>query len=223
MSVYAPNVSRRDLAVRWFLASIALVALSFGVALPSASPDEQSLLQQQITPQIGTDHIPGAVAGIMRDGNVTLEAFGVRDQRGTPMTQDARFAIGSLTKQFTAVAVLMLAKERRLSLDDRLARYFPALPNAKTITIRMLLNQTSGLHNYPKTTEHTWPLYGTIDPTRLFAIFAQDKPDFAPGTKWEYSNTNYAILAGIVAMASGVPYGEFLQQRIFGPLGMTSS
>ncbi len=192
--------------------------------IAQASPDVSSVIRARVSAALTPEHIPGAVVAVSKDGSVaSLQAFGVRDKRGTPMTESTRFAIGSLTKQFTAVAVLMLAQDGKLSLDDALAKYFPRLPNANGITLRMLLNQTSGLHNYPNTTEHAWPLHGAIDPAALFAIFATDQPDFAPGTKWEYSNTNYAVLAGIVAKVSGIHYGAFLQQHIFTPLQMTSS
>ncbi len=134
-----------------------------------------------------------------------------------------RYAIGSISKQFTAVCVLQLAEQGRLSLTDALAKYLPAPPNADHITLRMLLNQTSGLHNYPSMREHDWPLHGVIPTTSLVDLLATDKPDFAPGTRFEYSNANYLALAQIVAQVSGEPYGEYLCRHIFRPLGMTQS
>jgi CubicO group peptidase (beta-lactamase class C family) len=155
---------------------------------------------------------------------VFAKGYGVADiAKQTPVTPDTRFAIGSVSKQFVAVSILKLAEEGKLSLDDPLARYLPTLPNAPKITVRMLLNQTSGLHNYPNTREHPWPTQGSIAPEALFAIMATDKPNFEPGTQYEYSNTNYAALAGIVAKVSGISLAEFLAQRIFKPLGMTAS
>ena len=205
---------------------LAAMAMLFAApALSAQAPSDIAVVVNKVFgPAMTANHVPGAVMAVMRDGRVVdVQAFGVVDASGTPTSANTRFAIGSLTKQFTAAAILMLASEEKLSLDDRLARFFPKLPNANLITLRMLLNQTSGLHNYPLTTEHAWPLFGSIDPSRLFAFFEEDRPDFAPGTKWEYSNTNYAVLAGIVAQVSHVPYGEFLQGHIFGPLHMTST
>jgi CubicO group peptidase (beta-lactamase class C family) len=140
----------------------------------------------------------------------------------TTATPETRFAIGSITKQFTAAAVLLLAEQGKLSLDDKLTRYVPEIPNADKITLRMLLNQDSGLHNYPNTREHDWPMSGAIPPEKIIAILKMDKPDFAPGEKWAYSNTNYAVLAYIVARVAGMTYAAFLQKNIFAPLTMAS-
>jgi D-alanyl-D-alanine carboxypeptidase len=168
---------------------------------------------------------PGfAFAVVHRGRTVYARGFGLANvARNEPVTAGTRFAIGSISKQFTAAAVLQLRGAGKLRLDDPLARYLPSLPNANAITLRMLLNQTSGLHNYPLTTEHPWPLTGAIAPERIFAFLATDRPDFEPGARFEYSNTNYAALAGVVARASGMPYDAYLQRKIFTPLGMASS
>jgi D-alanyl-D-alanine carboxypeptidase len=104
-----------------------------------------------------------------------------------------------------------------------MAKYLPQMPNADKITLRMLLNQDSGLHNYPNTTEHDWPMKDAIPPEKIIAILKTDKPDFAPGEKWAYTNSNYAVLAYIVARVSGVTYSDFLKKNIFAPLAMASS
>jgi CubicO group peptidase (beta-lactamase class C family) len=140
-----------------------------------------------------------------------------------PVTPDTPFAVGSISKQFTAAAILLLAQQNKLSLDDKLAKYLPGMPNADQSTLRMLLNQDSGLHNFPNTREHNWPTSGTIPPEKLIAILKTDQPDFAPGEKWEYSNTNYAVLAYVVSRLSGISYPDFLTRNIFTPLGMSSS
>ncbi|HEX6964683.1 MAG TPA: serine hydrolase domain-containing protein [Gemmatimonadaceae bacterium] len=173
----------------------------------------------------GTHTAPGFTMIVVFRGQVPyVRSFGVADVAAkAPVTPDTRFAIGSLSKQFVAVSILKLAEEGRLSLDDPLSKYLPAMPNAQQITVRELLYQTSGLHNFPRTDEHHWPLHGVIPPDSLFAILATDKPDFAPGTAWEYSNTNYAVLAEIVAKVSGMPYGLYLQRRIFTPAQMFTS
>jgi CubicO group peptidase (beta-lactamase class C family) len=168
---------------------------------------------------------PGfAFVVVHRGRTVYARGFGLADvARNQPVTPDTRFVIGSVSKQFTAAAVLQLRDAGKLRLDDPLARYLPAMPNANAITLRMLLNQTSGLHNYPSTLEHEWPLTGAIAPERIFAILATDRPDFEPGARFEYSNTNYAALAGVVARASGMTYDAYLHANIFAPLGMSSS
>ncbi|MEA2719664.1 MAG: D-alanyl-D-alanine carboxypeptidase [Candidatus Eremiobacteraeota bacterium] len=168
---------------------------------------------------------PGFAFAVVRSGAVVYaRGFGVADvARGEPVTPSTRFAIGSVSKEFTAAAILQLRDARKLQLDGPLSAYLPQFPNAQTITLRMLLNHDSGLHNYPNTNEHPWPVTGTIDPNALFAIMATDAPDFAPGARYGYSNTDYAALAGVVTRASGVPYGTYVVDRILGPLGMSSS
>lgn len=153
-----------------------------------------------------------------------MGSYGLADtEKHIPISAETRYAIGSISKQFAAVAVLQLSDQGKLSLDDALAKYLPTIPNADRITLRMLLNQTSGLHNYPNTSEHDWPNHGSIPTARLIAIMAQDKPDFPPGTRFEYSNTNYFALAAVVTQVSGEPFSDYLHQHIFELLGMAGS
>lgn len=170
-------------------------------------------------------HTPGLAFAVVSHGHVVFaKGYGKADHLTKALvTPDTRFAIGSLTKQFTAVSILMLVAHGKLSLDDKLEKFVPGMPNADKITVRMLLNQDSGLHNSPSTIDHPWPLTGPIRPEQIIQFLKTDKPDFAPGTRWAYSNTNYAMLAEIVAQASGLPYGQFLSRNIFGPLGMAHS
>lgn len=174
---------------------------------------------------VATGSAPGVAIAVVRNGTIAYEGgFGSADiATRTAVTASTRFAIGSLTKQLTAAIIELLAGEGKLSLDDPVAKYVPSLPNAKAITLRMLLDQRSGLHNYPNTQEHDWPMHGPVTTSAILAILASDKPDFAPGTQWEYSNANYAALAAVAERADGRPFGDILQQRIFGPLGMQRS
>jgi CubicO group peptidase (beta-lactamase class C family) len=168
---------------------------------------------------------PGFAIAVVRDGAIVYaKGFGMRDvDARLPITPETPFAIGSISKQFTAAAVLALAQDGKLTLDDRLAKYEPHFPNAAAITVRQLLNQTSGLHNYPDLSEHPWPLRGTIETRKIVDILATDKADFASGSRWAYSNANYAALTAIVEQVSGEPMGPFLSKRFFGPLGMVRS
>uniref|UniRef100_E6PDI2 Putative Serine-type D-Ala-D-Ala carboxypeptidase n=1 Tax=mine drainage metagenome TaxID=410659 RepID=E6PDI2_9ZZZZ len=168
---------------------------------------------------------PGLAIAVVHDGKlIYAEGFGYADvaekERVTPRTP---FAIGSLTKQMTALIALQLVQEHRLGLDDGIARWLPMLPNARAMTVRELLNQTSGLHNYPNLAEHRWPTRGSIPIARILAILAKDRADFAPGARWEYSNSNYTALAAIEMAVTALPYGTLLQQRIFAPLHMDRS
>lgn len=169
---------------------------------------------------------PGLSVAVVRDGKIVYASgFGYADLTTKKLaTAQTRYAIGSITKQFTAVAILRLAQQQKLSIADALAKYLPQFPNASKTTLRELLNQTSGLHNYPIPTEHPWPLHlGAVSPALVLKYLAADKPDFAPGTKYEYSNANYAVLGAIASKVGGQSYGTLLQTQIFGPLGMSES
>src|SRR5271168_4155722 len=113
-------------------------------------------IAQQVLEQNRT---PGFAFAVCVGGDVVFaKGYGVADvATRQPVTPETRFAIGSLTKQFTAVAILLLKEEGKLSLEDRLETYVPEIPNGRQITLRMLLNQNSGLHNFPNTREHDWP------------------------------------------------------------------
>jgi len=207
---------------------VVMAVASFGLqAAEAAEPaDPPTAVFDEIAARaVAKQGAPGLVFVVVHRGRTAYaRGFGLADVgRNEPVTTDTRFVVGSISKQFTAASVLRLRDAGKLRLEDPLARYLPQLPNAGRITLRMLLNQTSGLHNYPLTTEHPWPLNGSIAPERLFAFLATDQPDFDPGAKFEYSNTNYAVLAEVVARASGMSYDQYLRKEIFAPLAMASS
>jgi CubicO group peptidase (beta-lactamase class C family) len=133
-----------------------------------------------------------------------------------------RYSIGSVSKQFTATAVLLLAERGKLSLDDKVSRWLPELTRAGEVTVRQLLSMTSGYQDY-------WPqdyvMPPMLEPTTPLAIAHQwgGKPlDFEPGTRWQYSNTNYVIAGLIIEKAAGMPVVDFLRKEIFGPLHLES-
>ncbi len=146
-------------------------------------------------------------------------AFG-EARTGTPATPGMRYAIGSVSKQFTAAAVLLLAEDGRLSLDDPVSRWFPDLTRSSEITLRHLLSMTSGYQDYwPQDYVYTAMRSPTV--ARSIATAWAGKPvDFDPGAQWQYSNTNYVIAGAIVSQVAGMPFMKFLERRIFTPLGM---
>ena len=167
---------------------------------------------------------PSASVAIVRGGAIAYEqAYGTaRVDPATPATPAMRYAIGSVSKQFTATAVLLLAAEGRLSLDDKVARWFPRLTRASEISVRQLLSMTSGYQDF-------WPqdyVFAEMRrPATAQAIvdrWAGKALDFEPGTRWQYSNTNYVLAGAIVERVAGMPLMDFLRRRIFTPLGMTS-
>ncbi len=167
---------------------------------------------------------PSGSIAIVRDGAIVYEnAYGSgRINPNLPATPPMRYAIGSVSKQFTATAILLLEEDHKLSLDDKVAKWFPQLARANDVSIRQLLSMTSGYQDY-------WPqdyvppfmeIPATIQ--TIMKGWATASLDFEPGTKYQYSNTNYVIAGAIVERVTGTPLMDFLQKKIFGPLKMTS-
>jgi CubicO group peptidase (beta-lactamase class C family) len=170
--------------------------------------------------------MPGAVVGVIRDGKVVLtKRYGMADiERGVPMSPSAEFFIGSMSKQFTAFAIHLLAHDGKLSLDDDVHLYLPDVPDfGRKITVRHLLHHTSGLRDYFDLMAMAGLRPGdVIDEDKALALIRrQRKLNFEPGQEWDYSNTGYVLLARIVEHVAGKPFPEFARERIFVPLGMT--
>lgn len=172
-------------------------------------------------------HVPGAQIAILRDGSVVVsQAYGVANvARSTPVTQDSQFEIGSITKQFTAAAILQLKEQGKLRLSDPLGKYVPEYPRGKKITIEQLLRQVSGIPDYLNDTKASESVVsktpGGLD--AALKLIVKMPLHFAPGTRWRYSNTNYLLLGAIVARVSGVPYEQYIREHIFKPAGMSNS
>jgi CubicO group peptidase (beta-lactamase class C family) len=165
---------------------------------------------------------PSASIAIVKDGSIVYtNAYGLaKVESKTAANPEMRYSIGSISKQFTAAAVMLLAEEGKLSLDDRVVRWFPELTRARDVSIRHLLTMTSGYSDF-------WPqdyvmpmMLQDTTPEKISDAWAKKGLDFVPGAKSQYSNTNYVIAGMIVERASGMPFMEFLQKRIFTPLGM---
>jgi CubicO group peptidase (beta-lactamase class C family) len=171
-----------------------------------------------------TGTAPGASMLVLRDGKVIFKkAYGLADleanRKATPRTN---YRLASVTKQFTAACILMLAERGRLSLDDSLTKFFPEFPiYGREIRVRHLLSHTSGVPAY----EDLMPEGGepVLDADVLAILKKTDKPYFSPGTQFSYSNPGYALLALIVEQASSFPFPEFLRKNIFVPLIMRGS
>jgi CubicO group peptidase (beta-lactamase class C family) len=168
--------------------------------------------------------IPGAVVMVVREGKVIYEkGYGLANvQQMTPCTASTNFRLASVSKQFTAASILMLAERKQLSLDDPITKFFPEFPAyGNEITVRHLLSHRSGLIDY----EDVIPEGTTIqlsDRNVLNLVGPQNKTYFSPGSDFRYSNTGYALLSLIVEAVSGNTYAEFLKRNIFSPLQMTN-
>jgi len=169
--------------------------------------------------------VPSATVAVVKHGRLLYaQAYGAArlDPRGAA-TPDMRYAIGSISKQFTATAILLLQQEGKLSLDDPISRFVPGLTDGSQVTIRELLSHTSGYQDFwPQ--DYVMPMM--LKPTTPQAIadtWAKKPLDFAPGTRWQYSNTNYTLAGLVVQKASGMPFFQFVHSRILQPLGLSSA
>lgn len=195
------------------------------LALTVAGSSERSLPERLDGMLSGyfTADAPGAAVIVVKDGKVLFRrAYGLANlETRTPMRPEMVFEIGSVTKQFTAAAILLLAEQRKLALDDDIRKYLPLYPDkGHTITIEHLLTHTSGIPSY--TDDPKWrPLWRQdLSPDQVIDLTKDNPLLFTPGSKWRYNNTGYTMLGAIIEKVSGVSYAEFIRQQILEPLGM---
>ncbi len=181
-----------------------------------------SAIRSDVLKALEGQSLVGLSLAAAREGRVVLaEGYGFSDREaGLPVGPDTMFAIGSITKQFTAACVLLLAQENRLSVSDRVAAYFPHLTRARDITLLDLMNHVSGYRDYYPLdfVDRRMSLPTTVD--AVIDAYAGAPLDFEPGTRYSYSNTGYLILGRVVEKVSGLPFAEFLSKRILEPLEM---
>ena len=173
---------------------------------------------------MAAQHVPGLAVEVAVGGRpVYARGFGTRAP-GQPVTGTTVFPVGSVTKQFTAACVAILAQDHSLDLDSPVNRYVPNAPHGDRVTVRELLDQTSGLVDYSRQPALQSAIgkdkLTEIRPAQLLAMIAGQPLKFTPGTRFDYSNTNYLLAGMIVEAVSGQPLGSFLRERIIEPLGM---
>jgi CubicO group peptidase (beta-lactamase class C family) len=199
---------RTFLTLILFVASISLVARA-QTQLPA---DLIEKIDKVATDTLARTGVPSASIAIVKDGQIVyVKAYGdARLEPKTPATPQMRYSIGSISKQFTAAAILLLQEQGKLSLDDKVGKYVPELTRANEVTIRQLLSHTSGYQDY-------WPqdyvmpmMLQPVTAQKIMDIWAKKPLDFEPGTKWQYSNTNYVIAGVIVEKVSHMPLLQFL-------------
>ena len=168
---------------------------------------------------------PGANVLVAKNGKVMYrKAFGKANlELDVPMQPDNVFQIGSITKQFTAVAILMLEEEGKLSVTDKLSTYISDYPKGDQVTIHQLLNHTSGIKSYTSVPSFMEMVRTDMTPLELIGKFRDIDYDFEPGEKWLYNNSAYIILGYIIEEVSGMSYEDFIEQKLFEPTGMTHS
>lgn len=213
-----------------FFALAALAALLPGHAAAAAlAPAQIARIDRIVERAMAQQHLSGVEIGVGRNGHLLFaRGYGLRDRaHALPATPATVFAIGSITKSFTATAVMMLVERGAVRLDAPVARYVPAAPHAGDVTVRELLDQTSGIPDYLTDPAIYHEILTSTIPAHPMAWYvarvAHARLLFPPGSRWMYSNTNYAILGMLVEKVAGEPYAAFIRERIFAPLGLDST
>jgi D-alanyl-D-alanine carboxypeptidase len=217
----------------WLLGFASVAALGAPLAASAQAVDtigtdlrvRVDRIAEQVLQQTG---VPSASVSVVQHGKlVYAQAYGsarleTESEPAVRATPEMRYSIGSISKQFTAAAILILQEQGKLRLDDPVSKYVPGLTRGNEVTIREILSHTSGYQDF-------WPedyvMTPMLEPTtaqRIMDVWAKKPLDFEPGTKWQYSNTNYVIAGQIVETVAGEPVFDFLAQHIFRPLGMRS-
>ncbi|MEU7060340.1 serine hydrolase domain-containing protein [Streptomyces sp. NPDC046197] len=218
--------------------SVALVGPAVAAAPARGGDGHHEATRQAVRAAVAAG-VPGVTATV-RDSRGTWSATaGVGDVRtGAPRRADDRYRVGSITKTFVSTVLLQLEAEGRLSLDDRVEKWLPRVVrghghDGRRITVRQLLNHTSGIYDY--TTDETFARtyftkdgffrhrYDTLKPEDLVRIAMSHRPDFAPGTSWSYSNTNYVLAGMVIEHVTGHSYGQEIRRRVIEPLHLRAT
>ncbi|MBK8608508.1 MAG: serine hydrolase [Chitinophagaceae bacterium] len=206
---------------KYFISGIILFFSVFSACAQSLETQFDKLLSAEYKPGE-----PGAAVLIAKNGKVIYrKAFGNADlELNVPMKAENVFELGSITKQFTAVSVLMLMEQGKLQLDNSITRFIPDYPTqGKKITVHQLLNHTSGIKSYTDMDNFKKLARTDMSPTELIDVFKNEPMDFDPGEKWKYNNSGYILLGYIIEKVSGQSYASFIENNIFKKLGMTHS
>ena len=212
MSLPAP------MRLRWW-AALALLSLSS----PGKAADFGPAVDRYLRVEMQRQHIPGIALAVMKNGKpLYVKGYGVATlEHPVAVAPSTVFQLGSIGKQFTAVAVMMLADEHRLNLDDPLAKYLPEVPASwGKVTLRLMLNHQAGIPQYTTPQRQRLDLSHDYSDGELIQLAISQPLDFEPGTDVSYSDVGYVLLGFVINRVAGEFYGNFLQRRIFKPLGM---
>ena len=206
-------------------------AVLIALALPAAAhlagqlpPATTARIDAAVEKELAARGAPSASIAVVKDGRIAYtQAYGkARLEPATPARPEMRYSIGSVSKQFMAGAILLLVQDGKLSLDDKVSRYLPGLTRANEITIRQLLSHTSGYQDYYPLDYVAPFMQQPVTADEILRKWAGKPLDFDPGTRWQYSNTNFVAAGRILEKVAGMPLMAFLKSRIFQPLGMDS-
>lgn len=211
--------------IKQFGRMVLLCAIAFLCVINDPAQELSSKFDEYIAREVKAGRFSGVIL-IARDGEVLMtKAYGLANiENDIPNTPQTRFRIGSLTKQFTAMAILILQERQTLNVQDSICKYFPQCPAAwQPITIQHLLTHTSGLPDYMYTVNLTEEERAYSPVTRALERLRKGSLEFAPGTKFSYCNSGYVLLGHIIEKVSGKSYGDFVRDNIFGPLKMMNT
>ena len=211
---------KRMFLLLWLIGITAIASAQLEVnTLPPELAQKIDQVANQTLQQTG---VPSASVAIVQNGQIAYTKGYGKARLDPPEAAEPsmRYSIGSISKQFTAAAILLLEQQGKLSLDDKVSKYLPDLTRAGEITIRMLLSHTSGYQDYWPEDYLMPPMYEPTTAQHILDTWGKKALDFDPGTKWQYSNTNFVIAGRIVEMVSGEPLMQFLEEHIFHPLNM---
>jgi CubicO group peptidase (beta-lactamase class C family) len=192
-----------------------------GVSDPALARQVDSIANQVLQ----STGVPSASVAVVKNGRLAYaNAYGAAKlEPRVAATPNMRYAIGSISKQFTAVAILLLQQDGKLTLDDPVSKFIPGLTRGNEVTVRQLLSHTSGYQDF-------WPqdylmpmMRNATTPRRIADEWAKKPLDFEPGSRWQYSNTNYTLAGMVVEKASGMPFFQFVRTRILEPAGLTNA
>ena len=212
--------------MKMYLLPLLALATILTLSLPLTAQTLEQQIDQKISETYPADG-PGVAVLVVKGGKVLYrKGYGKANlEMDLPMKPEYVFRIGSITKQFTACAILQLAEAGKLSLSDPITRFIPDYPvNGHTITVEQLLNHTSGIKSYTGMEQWTDEVHRrdfTVD--SLINFFKNEPMDFAPGEQWQYNNSAYVLLGFIIEKVSGMTYPEYVEQQFFKPLGMQNS
>ncbi len=224
----SPRRTRRFPIRRLLMALMVLCSISGTAANPNSVEESHSARVDQVFNAFTRGVQPGAAVMVIRAGEIVhSKGYGYANLAAAePITPDSTFRLGSVSKQFTAMAIALLAERGLLDLDAPAAAYVPAIKNYDGVTVRHLLVHTSGLPDYYDEIDTAeWELAGSLPNNQdvIDYVGAMNAPQFAPGEKYVYSNPAYEVLPLVVEHASGKPFSRFMVEDLFTPLGMDNS
>src|SRR3984957_9713127 len=199
-----------------------LASVAFWSVSSASAADQPDSVDAYVKAEMERQHIPGLSLLVVKSGKVIrAEGFGFANvELQVPVKPESIFQSGSVGKQFTATAIMMLVEEGKIGLEDPLTKYFPDAPSAwKNVTVRELLSHTAGFTDYPK----DYDMRKDYTEAQLLRMVERLPLAYRPGTSWGYSNLGYLTLGIVIHKVTGQFYGDFLQERIFRPLGMNTT